>query len=67
MTRYRLACFLAVLWALLLACRPVIAIGWGELIVLIAVIALLLGPLLGRLYRFLERLQRFEEADREDK
>lgn len=67
MMRYRLACFLAVLWALSLACRPVIAIGWGELIVLVAVIALLLGPLLWRLYRFLERLQRFKDADRKDK
>ncbi len=58
---------LTALLALLLACRPVIAIGWGELAVLTVVIALLLGPVLWRLYRFLARLQRFKEMDRKRK
>ncbi|GAB4503780.1 MAG: hypothetical protein Fur0043_07720 [Anaerolineales bacterium] len=55
------------LLVLALACRPVIAIGWEELIVLVVLIAFLLGPLLWRLYRFLARLQRFKESDRRDK
>lgn len=35
----------------LLACRPVFAIGWGELLILLLVIAFLLGPLLVKLLR----------------
>lgn len=42
------------------ACRPVIAIGWGEMVLLILVIILLLGPLLLRLYRLLSRLQEID-------
>ena len=35
----------------LLACRPVFAIGWGELAILILLILFLLGPVLFRLAR----------------
>ena len=35
----------------LLACRPVIAIGWGELIILFLLVAFLLGPILLKLAR----------------
>ena len=35
----------------LLACRPVFAIGWSELVILFLVIAFLLGPLLLKLAR----------------
>jgi hypothetical protein len=65
--RLSLPCSLAALLALLLACRPVIAIGWEELVALAVVIALLLGPVLWRLYRFLARLRHFEEMDRKKK
>ncbi|MFZ5822355.1 MAG: hypothetical protein ACOYYJ_20895 [Chloroflexota bacterium] len=58
---------LATLLAAALACRPILAIGTGELIVLILLIALLLGPLLFRLYRFLARLQDLKDADRKGK
>ena len=44
------------------ACRPVIAIGWGEFIVLVLVIAFLLGPLLLRLYRYISRLEKIERS-----
>jgi len=60
----------AVLAALLvaaLACRPILAIGTGELVILILVIALLLGPLLFRLYRLLARLQDLKDVDRKKK
>jgi hypothetical protein len=46
------------------ACRPVIAIGWGEFLLLVLVIVVLLGPLFLRLYRFLERLQELERNKR---
>jgi hypothetical protein len=35
----------------LMACRPVFAIGWEELVVVAGIIALLLGPFLLRLGR----------------
>lgn len=35
----------------LLACRPVIAIGWSELVILFLIIAFLLGPFLLKLAR----------------
>ncbi len=35
----------------LLACRPVFAIGWNELVILFLIIAFLLGPLLLKLAR----------------
>jgi len=46
-----------------LACRPIVAIGWPELIVLVVLIAFLLGPLLFRLYRFLDKVQRYNQAE----
>lgn len=39
-----------------LACEPVIAIGWEELLVLGILIAILLGPLLLRFWRALNKL-----------
>jgi len=34
-----------------LACRPVMTIGWQEILILVVVIAVLIGPALFRLYR----------------
>ncbi len=48
----------------LLACRPVIAIGWEEFLLLLALIAFLLGP---PLYRFLRRLENFRRHERKKK
>jgi hypothetical protein len=36
-----------------LACRPVIAIGWGEFLILVVVVSVLIGP---PLYRFMRRM-----------
>lgn len=58
---------LAALLAASLACRPILAIGTGELIILILVIVILLGPLLFRLYRLLARLQDIKDMDRKGK
>lgn len=41
-----------------LACRPVLAIGWGEFLVLVIAVALLIGPPLYRLFRRREKPQR---------
>jgi hypothetical protein len=51
----------------LLACRPVIAIGWPELIILIVLIGVLLGPLMFRLYRFLDKVRKVGQAEEKKK
>lgn len=50
-----------------LACRPIVAIGWPELVILIILIAVLLGPLLFRLYRFLDKVQKISRAEEKKK
>jgi len=40
-----------------LACRPVITIGWGEVLLLGLLVVLLLGPLLFRFFRRREEKQ----------
>jgi uncharacterized membrane protein len=42
----------------LLACRPVFAIGWTELIILMIIIAFLLGPYLLKLYRTYDKIKK---------
>ena len=51
----------------LLACRPVFAIGWGELLILFLVIAFLLGPLLLKLARVWNAYQESLKKKRNDK
>jgi Sec-independent protein translocase protein TatA len=48
----------------LLSCRPIIAIGWTEIVIIVVLVAVLLGPLLFRIYRFIDRVQR---ASKEEK
>ena len=43
---------------IMLACRPVLAIGWGEFFFLVFVIAVLLAPPLYRLIRKIENSNR---------
>jgi hypothetical protein len=45
---------ISILWLGSLACRPVLAIGWGEFFFLVFVIAVLIGPPLYRLIRRIE-------------
>jgi hypothetical protein len=47
-----------------LACRPVIAIGWEEFLLLFVLAAFLLGP---PLYRFIRRVESFRRHARKDK
>jgi hypothetical protein len=46
------------LWVASLACEPVIAIGWPELLILLILILVLLGPLMFKVYRFLDKVQK---------
>lgn len=50
-----------------LACRPIFAIGWPEFILLVVLIAVLLGPLLFRLYRFIDKVQKAGQAEQKKK
>lgn len=54
---------LSVLLMSLLSCRPIVAIGWQELIILIILIVILLGPLMFRLYRFIDKIQKASKAE----
>jgi hypothetical protein len=42
---------IAILLIGVLGCRPVIAVGWQEMVVLAGIVVILIGPLLFRLYR----------------
>jgi hypothetical protein len=58
---------LIVLLISVLSCRPIVAIGWPELIILVVLVAVLLGPLLFRLYRFLDKIQKVSRAEEKKK
>ena len=47
-----------------LACRPVIAIGWGEFLFFSLLIILLLGP---PLFKFIRRMGETQKRDKKDK
>ncbi|MGZ9223087.1 MAG: hypothetical protein ACXW4Q_13345 [Anaerolineales bacterium] len=47
-----------------LACRPVIAIGWEEFLLLFLLVAVLLGP---PIYRFIRRIENFQGHKKKDK
>ena len=49
----------------LLACRPVMTIGWGEIAIILVLVLLLIGPMLWRLFRFMAR-SREENHDERD-
>jgi len=61
----RLPTFLGLLsiGLMLLSCRPVFAIGWPELLILVVLIAVLLGPVMFRVYRFIEKVQKASKAE----
>jgi hypothetical protein len=50
---YRGLIGVALLSMSVLACRPVITVGWSEVAVLFVIAAIIVGPLLFRLYRLL--------------
>jgi hypothetical protein len=62
----KFAGFIALLLSLL-SCEPVIAIGWPELIILLILIVVLLGPLMFRVYRFLDRVHKVSQTEEKKK
>jgi hypothetical protein len=58
---------LIVLLLSLLACRPIIAIGWPELIIIVILVGVLMGPLMYRLYRFLDKVKKVNQSEDEKK
>ncbi|MDK1029450.1 MAG: hypothetical protein QGD96_09005 [Anaerolineae bacterium] len=53
---------LAILAFAPVACRPIFAIGWTELIILLVLILFLLGPVLLRIYRTLEKFRKINAS-----
>ena len=51
----------------LLACRPIIAIGWTEIIIILVLVVVLMGPLLFRIYRFIDRINKAREDEEKKK
>jgi hypothetical protein len=49
---------------MVLACRPVIAIGWEEILLVLGLVIFLLGP---PLYRFMRRIDDFRRGSRTKK
>jgi hypothetical protein len=52
------------------ACRPVLTIGWGEILILVILIVILLGPALFGFYRKIDefrnwKTQKNKEADKD--
>ena len=62
----KFAGFIALLLSLL-SCEPVIAIGWPELLILVILIVVLLGPLMFRVYRFLDKIHRISQTEEKKK
>jgi len=55
------------IWLALLACRPVFAIGWTELLILLIMIVFLLGPFLLRVYRAFNKIKKAgQNEEKED-
>ena len=53
----RLTIFLSILGVSLLACEPVFAIGWQEILIVLALLVFLIGPPLFNLYRRWEKFK----------
>jgi hypothetical protein len=64
---HRLLLVLSIPMLSFLACRPIIAIGWPELILLVILIGVLLGPLMFRLYRFLDKVRKVSQSEEKKK
>ena len=55
---------LSVLCLSVLACEPVIAIGWRELFIVFILIIFLVGP---PMYRFIRQIEIYRQQKRKDK
>ncbi|TFG49676.1 MAG: hypothetical protein E4H33_01750 [Anaerolineales bacterium] len=64
--RYRIRLVAAALAGSLVACSPVIAVGWGEILILLLVVTLVVGPLLLRFFRAQKNKQIKKKDQKED-
>jgi len=64
MNRRSLSAAAGMLMLAQLACRPVFAVGWGELLGILLLTLLLLGPVLLRLIRAWIQFQESKDKDR---
>lgn len=48
-----------------LACRPVVAIGWTELAIILLILIVLFAPFLFRLFRFFSRNRRTVDDEKD--
>ena len=55
---------LSALFVSTLACEPVIAIGWRELLIIFGLLVFMFGP---PVYRFLRRLEKYRERKDQNK
>jgi Co/Zn/Cd efflux system component len=62
---YRNLAIITILLLTTLACRPVFTVGWWEMGILFVLAIFLVGPLLFKIYRFIERFR--EAANASDK
>jgi len=53
----------SVILPFLLACRPVLAIGWEEIFLLLVLVGLLFGPGLLRFYKFWRKMKTDTKKD----
>jgi len=70
MKRNRYPQFLATITIFLLSmlsCRPVFAIGWEELIILLVITVFLLGPVLLKVYRTFDRIRKADNSEEKKK
>ena len=58
MKHYPASISIVIIWLALLSFRPVFAIGWPELVILLVIITILLGPVLLRIYRVLDKIRK---------
>jgi hypothetical protein len=47
-----------------ISCRPVMTVGWQEILILAVIIALLFGPILFRLYRRWDEFRQWKSQDK---
>lgn len=55
--RLRLTAFICLLSLSLLACEPVLAVGWQEILIVFALLTFLVGPTLYNLYQRWEKFK----------
>ena len=62
----RMFCFVGMSLVIsLIACRPVMTIGWGEIAIILVIALIVVGPMLWRVFRIISRLREGNNNERE--